>query len=183
MWKNSSKKRTKSNTFALSKLPEETQKKLHYAVGPIKIRSIYHIFKIYGEFSGKVTLMEIVRMKNWHYLKKNPTFLPLLPHKNQSVEGFGFVYLEASAYGIPIIANRTGGVEDAVLDKKTGLLSEPKDLENLTKNFHTLILDENYRKMLGKMESDGQVPTVGETQLKNYTQVFKGHRQKPGVSD
>ena len=66
------------------------------------------------------------------------------------MEGFGFVYLEASAYGLPIIANRTGGVEDAVLDKKTGLLSEPKDLENLTKNFRTLISDENYRKMLGQ---------------------------------
>ena len=139
--------------FALSKLPEETQKKLHLRfVGPIKNpKYLSHIQNLSGEFSGKVTFdgdctdEELALL----YAKSDIFTLTSLP-KPKSVEGFGFVYLEASAYGIPIIANRTGGVEDAVLNKKTGLLSEPKDLENLAKNFHTLISDENYRKMLGQ---------------------------------
>ena len=29
--------------------------------------------------------------------------------RTKSVEGFGFVYLEASAHGLPIIAHKTGG--------------------------------------------------------------------------
>ena len=38
------------------------------------------------------------------------------------VEGFGIVYVEAGAFGVPSIAGRDGGTPDAVLDGKTGLL-------------------------------------------------------------
>ncbi|HTO60424.1 MAG TPA: glycosyltransferase family 4 protein [Bradyrhizobium sp.] len=41
------------------------------------------------------------------------------------VEGFGLVYLEAAAAGLPSIATAVGGVADAVLPNETGLLVEP----------------------------------------------------------
>ncbi|MEN8374969.1 MAG: glycosyltransferase family 4 protein [Gemmatimonadota bacterium] len=44
------------------------------------------------------------------------------------VEGFGIVYMEASAAGTPVICSRTGGSIDAVVDGENGLLirdSEP----------------------------------------------------------
>ena len=31
--------------------------------------------------------------------------------RNKSIEGFGFVYLEASYFELPIIANNVGGVK------------------------------------------------------------------------
>ena len=40
-------------------------------------------------------------------------------------EGFGIVYLEANLCGKPVIAARTGGVEDAVEHGLNGLLAEP----------------------------------------------------------
>jgi len=40
-------------------------------------------------------------------------------------EGFGIVYLEANLCGKPVIAARTGGVEDAVENGLNGLLVEP----------------------------------------------------------
>ncbi|HAD21297.1 MAG TPA: glycosyl transferase family 1, partial [Opitutae bacterium] len=42
------------------------------------------------------------------------------------------------------------GVEDAVIDNETGLLSEPNDIETLSKNFLTLISEKNYRKKIGQ---------------------------------
>ncbi len=36
-------------------------------------------------------------------------------------EGFGLVFLEAGAYGLPVVATRTGGVPEAVQDGTTGL--------------------------------------------------------------
>lgn len=47
------------------------------------------------------------------------------------VEGFGLVFAEAAAHGKPVVAGRSGGVEDAVLDEETGLLVEPDDPEAL----------------------------------------------------
>lgn len=38
------------------------------------------------------------------------------------IEGFGMVYLEAAAAGLPAVAGRNGGVEDAVVDQETGLI-------------------------------------------------------------
>jgi glycosyltransferase involved in cell wall biosynthesis len=44
------------------------------------------------------------------------------------VEGFGLVYLEAAAAGLPSVATAVGGVADAVLPNETGLLVEPSPL-------------------------------------------------------
>ena len=41
------------------------------------------------------------------------------------VEGFGLVYLEAAAAGLPSVATAVGGVGDAVVPNETGLLVEP----------------------------------------------------------
>ncbi len=45
------------------------------------------------------------------------------------VEGFGLVFTEAHAYGKPVVAGRSGGVEDAVVDGETGLLVDPDDAD------------------------------------------------------
>lgn len=45
------------------------------------------------------------------------------------VEGFGLVYLEAAAAGLPSIATSVGGVADAVIGGQTGLLVEPSATE------------------------------------------------------
>lgn len=47
------------------------------------------------------------------------------------VEGFGIVYLEAAAAGVPSIASRAGGATDAVHDGETGIVldgAEPADI-------------------------------------------------------
>ena len=71
-----------------------------------------------------------------------------MPRAN-SVEGFGFVYLEASSHGLPILAHRIGGVEDAIKDGETGILTNPEKPEELEKALNTLIVDETLRKQLG----------------------------------
>lgn len=45
------------------------------------------------------------------------------------VEGFGLVFAEANAYGKPVVAGRSGGVTDAVVDGETGILVEPDDAD------------------------------------------------------
>lgn len=50
-----------------------------------------------------------------------------LPADGRAGEGFGIVYLEAAAYGKPVVAGAVGGALDAVQDGRTGLLVDPTD--------------------------------------------------------
>lgn len=66
-----------------------------------------------------------------------------------SVEGFGLVYLEASAHGLPIVGHTIGGVAEAVIDGVTGLLVPPNHPAQLTAAFERLISDHELRQRLG----------------------------------
>jgi glycosyltransferase involved in cell wall biosynthesis len=70
-------------------------------------------------------------------------------HQESSVEGFGLVYLEAAAHGLPVVAHDVGGVSDAVFDGTTGLLVPPDRPAQLAAAFEKLIHDESLRRALG----------------------------------
>lgn len=72
-----------------------------------------------------------------------------MPHKH-SVEGFGLVYLEAGAHGLPVIAHNIGGVPEAVTHEETGLLVAPGDTAALTQAFSRLLADPMLRHRLGE---------------------------------
>ncbi len=55
-------------------------------------------------------------------------------------EGFGLVYLEAAACGLPSIGTRGSGAEDAVRDGESGLLVEP-DVESVAAALERLLGD------------------------------------------
>ncbi|HWA09354.1 MAG TPA: glycosyltransferase family 4 protein [Opitutaceae bacterium] len=67
-----------------------------------------------------------------------------------SVEGFGLVYLEAAAHGLPVVAHTVGGVSEAVDDGVTGLLVPPHRPAQLTAAFEKLITDTPLRHRLGQ---------------------------------
>jgi glycosyltransferase involved in cell wall biosynthesis len=66
-----------------------------------------------------------------------------------SIEGFGLVYLEAAAHGLPVVAHDVGGVSEAVNDGVTGLLVPPDRPAQLAAAFERLIHDEALRHRLG----------------------------------
>lgn len=69
--------------------------------------------------------------------------------EGHSVEGFGLVYLEAGAFGVPVVGSRSGGVPDAIVDGETGVLVEPDDVEGLSDALVRLFSDVSLRKQLG----------------------------------
>ena len=65
-------------------------------------------------------------------------------------EGFGSVVIEAAAVGIPAVASRIYGITDAVVDRETGLMHAPKDIEAIKQCMQTLIDNKPLRLKLGK---------------------------------
>ncbi len=66
------------------------------------------------------------------------------------VEGFGIVFLEANACGKPVVAGRSGGIADAVVDGETGLLVPPDSPEVLAESIARILSDKGYAYELGR---------------------------------
>lgn len=64
-------------------------------------------------------------------------------------EGFGLVFLEASAAGLPVIGTRGSGVEEAVIDGRTGLLVPQDDARALAAAILRVLTDDALRARLG----------------------------------
>lgn len=107
-----------------------------------KISTIVYI--IVGEGPCHSALMQRIQMKGLQGIVRMVGKIPdaelpsyfqiadifVLPTKGNrgDVEGFGMVFVEAQTYGIPVIAGRSGGVPETLLDGETGKLVDPEDV-------------------------------------------------------
>ena len=57
-------------------------------------------------------------------------------------EGFGIVFLEAAACGVPQVAGASGGAAEAVVDGETGMVVDPpEDVEAVAEAIGSLLAD------------------------------------------
>ncbi len=66
------------------------------------------------------------------------------------VEGFGIVFLEASACGLPVVGGRTGGTPDSVSEGVSGYLIDPDDLHQLESVLTQLLSEPQLRQALAE---------------------------------
>jgi phosphatidylinositol alpha-1,6-mannosyltransferase len=65
-------------------------------------------------------------------------------------EGFGIVFLEAAAAGVPSVAGRSGGSAEAVVDGETGLVvDEPRSVDDVAEALLQLLEDPARRGRMG----------------------------------
>ena len=69
--------------------------------------------------------------------------------KDGGFEGFGIVYLEAAACGVPAIGTLDCGAEDAIVDGVTGMLV-PQTVEAARDALRLMLADESLRSRLGR---------------------------------
>lgn len=69
---------------------------------------------------------------------------------NGDTEGFGMVYLEAAACGIPALAGTAGGTGGAVLDGITGLRVDGESMHVITQSLERLLCEPAFARQLGE---------------------------------
>lgn len=66
------------------------------------------------------------------------------------VEGLGIVFLEASATGIPVVAGRSGGAPETVLEGETGQVVDGRDVDELAEVISGLLADPDRAQRMGQ---------------------------------
>jgi len=79
-------------------------------------------------FAGAVPADELVD----HYALADAFIMANRALASGETEGFGLVFLEANACGVPVIAGRAGGSVDAVSDGVNGLVVDGEDSDQIT---------------------------------------------------
>lgn len=96
-------------------------------------------------FHGHVT--DEARQKLY---EQSHVFVMPVSQDTQDKEGFGLVYIEAAVAGVPSIATRVDGVDEAVIDGQTGILLESQNEQLLANAILTLARDSSLREQLGE---------------------------------
>jgi phosphatidylinositol alpha-1,6-mannosyltransferase len=73
-----------------------------------------------------------------------------IPPSGAGGEGFGIVFLEASARGLPIVAGRAGGAVDAVDDGVTGILVDPESPEEVADAVLSILTNRDQARAFGQ---------------------------------
>lgn len=93
-------------------------------------------------------------------------------------EGFGIVYLEANAAGLPAIGARSGGVPDAIRHGETGLLCRERNVEDTARQMIHLIerpdLYESIQKNAVSWAEEHDWSRIIEYYLGEYHAVLNG---------
>lgn len=101
--------------------------------------------KIFGRVENDA-LQDLFRQASVLLLTPQPQSGKMSLH----IEGFGLVFLEAGAYGLPVIGTRFGGVPDAVKDGETGFLVEPGNVNQLSEAMLRLIQKPRLAQKMGR---------------------------------
>ena len=91
-------------------------------------------------FLGKLEHKEVIDIMKQYDIFSLPSYK----------EGFGMVYIEAMAQGIPVIGVKGEGIEDAIENGVNGFLVERKNIEELVKIMKFLIENPYKRIDIGK---------------------------------
>lgn len=125
-----------------------------------------HIF-----FTGKIDEEE---KRGWYQACRVFAMPSRQDAKAGGLEGYGYTFLEANAFGKPVVGGKPGGIPDAVNEGVTGLLVNPTDIEDTANALISLVGDNDLASRLGEngrkwVERDRNK----ETFLRNAVSVLK----------
>ncbi len=156
----------------------ETKKKYpavkYYIIGGPPPQKYLDLVKKYHlennvEFFQNITDQELINLYNQADL-----FLltPVVISAND-FEGFGLVYLEAGACGLPVIGTYDCGAEDAVKDGVTGFLVKQNDIQETTEAILKILDNPELAEKLGKAGQENACQHDWQMVVRQYLQVYQ----------
>ncbi len=136
-----------------------------------KLKEITRELKLnkFIEFLGEIDDNERNR-----YYKSSDVFLMPSISTNKTIEGFGITFIEANYFKLPVIGASTGGITEAIIDEKTGLLTKPNNIDDLIEKILILYNQPEIRKEMGNNGFNRVIENYNWDKIYNeYINVFK----------
>ncbi|PPR30741.1 MAG: GDP-mannose-dependent alpha-(1-6)-phosphatidylinositol monomannoside mannosyltransferase, partial [Alphaproteobacteria bacterium MarineAlpha6_Bin6] len=137
--------------------------------GPEK-KSIYKLINKLN-LERNIKILGKVNEKDKNYLL-NISKLHVMPTIDEkrlfSVEGFGISYIEAARNGIPSISSGVGGTKESVLNNKTGIFCDPKDISSIKYSIRKLLSDKKTYKNMSKNSKNFSNKFLWKNIIKKY---------------
>jgi glycosyltransferase involved in cell wall biosynthesis len=106
-----------------------------------------HVERLFARLGGRVAFHGSIDDRVWLAGLYQRADLVVWPAVN---EAYGMVFLEAQAFGCPVLAGAYGGVASVVRGGETGLLTAPGDIEGFANALRALLRDPARRRELGE---------------------------------
>jgi colanic acid/amylovoran biosynthesis glycosyltransferase len=133
---------------ALGMLRAARPRALFIGDGPLRARTEAQARElgVDATFAGSLPPAEVAA----HLAASKVLAAPSRTAADGDTEGLPTTVLEAGALGVPVVSTRHSGIPEAVLDGRTGLLGDERDVAALARNLHRLLTDEPLRQRLGR---------------------------------
>jgi glycosyltransferase involved in cell wall biosynthesis len=102
-----------------------------------------------------------------YYLSSSLFLLPSV-NEGDHVEGFGLVFLEAAAAGLPVVGTLNNGIADAVSNGYNGILVPQENPEATAKAICEILKDENRWQVM----SSAGISWAGQNDLQKSVEKY-----------
>ena len=105
--------------------------------------------------------------------KNAELFCLLSQNANHDVEGFGLVFLEAAASGLPVVGSKGCGVEDAVLNMENGILVGEKNEEEFADAVIKILQNKDLKKKMSEKSLELAKFCDWPRRISEYVDMYK----------
>ncbi|MEK7083305.1 MAG: glycosyltransferase family 4 protein, partial [Patescibacteria group bacterium] len=151
----------------------------HYVIVGKRYKDDYslrleHLIKELG-LEKKVHILEQVdsREELARIYKGAELFCLFSQNMNHDVEGFGLVFLEAAAAGLPVVGAKNCGVDDAVREGKNGLLVDTRDPKDFANAMLAILRDPQKKKQMALASVAYARTCTWERRIGEYIDIYR----------
>lgn len=108
-----------------------------------------------------------------HWYRGAELFLLLSQNIHHDVEGFGMVFLEAAASGLPVIGSKDCGIREAMREGVNGLLVDGRNSDECAAALRQILRDEKRKKTMGDASRAFAREMTWDRQIARYAALYR----------
>ena len=123
---------------------------------------------------NRIFILEDVndREKLAHVYKSAELFCLFSQNVNHDVEGFGLVFLEAAAAGLPVVGAKNCGIDDAVKEGENGFLVATRNPDDFANAILEILRDPELKKRMGEHSLAFAKECAWEKRIGEYIDIY-----------